>query len=577
MLNSSYSYIIVGAGSAGCVLANKLSEDLRSSVLIIEAGGSEDESELMHIPFLSGALQATKHDWAFRTIPQKYACFNMQGKECTWPRGRVLGGSSSINYMHHIRGSRHDFDGWAKEGADGWSYKDVLPYFIKSEDMQIPSLQNSPYHGIGGPLIVSDSKATPLSDKVYRRGMQEMGYDVVDCNGETQIGFCPGQETTKNRERWSTAKAFLRPAMIRPNLHVATNSYVSKIMIKDKKAVGVSMIRNNVKHVIKAEKEVIISAGAINSPKILMLSGIGPKEHLESLGIPLVADLPVGENLEDHINVHMLFRDNTSSAFSPSAISFLKYSLLKSGPLGKTHIEGSAFLKDDDSLLPYAQLSFYSVSGFPSMDEGFIKTLNLDPEVLQRMYDASKNSSIKAGGTFIALCTLLHPKSRGKIRLRSDDPFDSPLIDPKYLDHPDDMKMLLKGIKQLLQLANTTAFRSVGASPLDPYDEYFYPPCKDLPYEADEYWICRVKYNLLAMYHTTSTCRMGAATDNTAVVDPQLRVRGVRDLRIVDASVMRHVPSGNPNAPTIMIAEKAADMIREIDSVKHIREKTANL
>ncbi|XP_062618979.1 L-sorbose 1-dehydrogenase-like [Saccostrea cucullata] len=575
-LNSTYSYIIVGAGSAGSVLANRLSEDLGSSVLIIEAGGSEDENDMMNIPFMAGDLQATKHDWAFRTIPQKHACFNMQGKKCTWPRGRVLGGSSSINYMHYTRGSRHGFDGWANEGAEGWSYNDVLPYFIKSEDIQISSLQNSPYHGIGGPLTVSDAKATPLSD-IYRQGMKEMGYEVVDCNGEKQIGFCPGQETVKKAERWSTAKAFLRPAMTRPNLHVASNAYVTKILIKDKRAVGVSMIRNNVKHTIKAEKEVILSAGAINTPQILMLSGIGPKEHLESLKIPLVADLPVGENLEEHINVHMSFKDKTSSAFSPSPISFWKYNTFKSGPLGKTHVEGSAFLDDQDSLLPFAQLLFYSVSGFPSMDENFLNTLNLDPEVLERMHEASKNSSVKPGGTFLILCSLPHPKSRGKIRLQSVDPFDPPLIDPNYFEHPDDIKVLLKGINQLLKLANTTAFRTVGASQSDPFDEYFYPLCQDFPNESDEYWICRVKYNLVAMYHTTSTCRMGAADDKTAVVDPQLRVRGVSNLRIVDASVMRHIPSGNTNSPTIMIAEKAADMIRGIDSVKHIREKTAHL
>ncbi|XP_062616582.1 glucose dehydrogenase [FAD, quinone]-like [Saccostrea cucullata] len=489
----------------------------------------------------------------------------IKNQKCAWPRGRVLGGTSSIDYMQYIRGSRHDYDNWAREGADGWSYKDVLPYFIKSEDMQIPSLRYSQYHGIGGPLTINKGTATCLSDNVYRRGMEEIGYRVVDCNGRTQIGYCPGQETVRNGERWSTAKAFLRPAMNRPNLHVVTNAYVTKILVEKRTAVGISMVKNYEKYNIKAEKEVIISAGSINSPKILMLSGIGPVEHLDSLGIPVVADLPVGENLEDHINVHLSFRDNTSSAYmyNQSPFHSFEYGLSKSGPLSKTHQEGNAFLNDDDNLIPYLQLSFISVSGIsPFIDE------------LTEMFKQSGSNT--PHGSFLVQCILLHPKSRGRIQLQSSDPFDPLRIDPNYLDHPYDMKMLLKGIRQLLRLANTTAFRSVGASPLDPYDENYFLYCKHFPYQSDDYWRCRVALNFLTMHHTTSTCRMGAANDKTAVVDPQLRVKGVSNLRVVDASVMRHVTSGNTNAPTIMIAEKAADMIRGIDNVKPIRKRLQN-
>ncbi|XP_019924634.3 glucose dehydrogenase [FAD, quinone] isoform X3 [Magallana gigas] len=479
-LNSSYDYIIIGAGSAGCVLANRLSEDPDVSVLILEAGGSEQENPNISIPIASPTLPLSKQDWQFKSVPQKKACLALRDQRSSWPRGRVLGGTSSLNYLQYVRGSRHDYNGWFAEGCTGWSYKDVLPYFIKSENIKILELHNSDYHGREGYLSVSDGTATPLNKEVYARAMEELGYSTVDCNGKSQIGYCSSQETVQNGERSSTAKAYLRPVMGRNNLHVSMNSHVTKIIIKDKKALGVWFVRDNIKHEIMANKEVIVSAGAVNSPQILMLSGIGPKEHLESL----------------------------------------------------------------------------------EMKEG-----------KKKEYQRKIDRNIE---TFTILSILLHPKSRGTISLKSADPFDPPIIDPNYLDHPDDIKTLINGIREVLKLGDTVTFKKIGASSQDPLELYA-PQCESHTPNSDDYWICRIRHYTYTLYHPTSTCRMGSKDDPTAVVDPELRLRGIDNLRVVDASVMRNAISGNTNAPTIMIAEKAADMIRNINSVTSMREKTDKL
>ncbi|VDH99913.1 choline dehydrogenase [Mytilus galloprovincialis] len=310
-VNSTYDYIVVGSGSAGAVIANRLSEDSDVSVLLLETGGSELNNDNIRVPLKVGSLQMSNEDWAYYTVPQKYSHRAMVDQKSYWPRGRVLGGSSSINYLAFVRGSRHDYDQWAKEGCTGWSYKDVLPYFLKIEDIQIPDLFNSPYHSRGGNLPISESRVSPLPD-VYSRSAKELGMKTVDLNGEDMIGYTYMQANIKDGERYGTARAYIRPVLKRTNLHISVHSYVTKVLIEQKKAIGVEFIKNNRKTQVFARKEVIVSAGAINSPTLLMLSGIGPMKHLEDLGIPVNADLPVGENLEDHMMFFMKYKINQS-------------------------------------------------------------------------------------------------------------------------------------------------------------------------------------------------------------------------------------------------------------------------
>ncbi len=562
-LDEEYDYIIVGAGSAGCVLANRLSEEEHQSILLLETGPDDAGYSDIHIPArVAGLLNNPEVDWMYKTTPQKQDCLSMENKQCVWPRGKVLGGSSSSNGMIYIRGSPYDFDQWEKMGAKGWSYKDVLPYFKKSECNNNPELAAGEYHGTNGPMQVSDSVPMELQSRSLKAG-EELGFGVSDANGGKQESTIMHTQVTISRDgvRQSTATAFLRPAQHRQNLHIATMAHVTKVLFDGKRAVGVEYVRNNVKGRVHTRIEVILSAGAVGSPHILLLSGVGPKEHLKSFEIPVRADLPVGENLQDHLMVWApeFTIKGASSVPLEDAASLqenLKYKLFGTGlQTGGSFLATQAFHvvahqpKEDK----FAHLQHVLLPFLVGGDEGLRHLLNIQPDVFHSVYD----DSLGVDGFFIS-SEMLHPKSKGTIRLRSSDPFESPDIEPNYLSHEDDVKTLIEGIRLSQDLAATSAFQAVKAK----MKKRVHPNCTQPAYDSDEYWRCFIRHMASTVGHPTSTCKMGASDDQSVVVDPQLRVRGLEGLRVVDASVMPMITSGNTNAPTIMIAEKAADLIK---------------
>lgn len=570
--NKEYDYIIVGGGTAGSVLANRLSEDKSISVLLLEAGGVENE--WTKIPWIAGSLQKTELDWSFETEPQTNACLGLVGRRSQWPLGRVLGGSSVINYMVYTRGSPKDFDNWERLGAKGWSYKDVLPYFKKSEDMQDDQLAKKGYHGCGGYLKVSTNTFKTPAIKAFLEAGAELGYETnIDYNGPSQTGFAVSQGTIGNGERCSVSSSFIAAAVDRPNLHILTHSFATKILFnKKKRAIGLQFHRNFKSHVVKSKNEVILSAGAINSPKLLLLSGVGPKDDLKQLGLPIIADLPVGRNLQDHISpggIHFTMKTGSgilaSRQLADYETAFYRYRNNREGILTLSPSEGVAFIStkyNNDSSWPDIHVHFQAVS--PADDpQNSRKMVGLSQELWDKVY-----APYVGKDTFTIGPVVLRLKSVGYTKLRSTDPYDDPIIDPKYFSHPDDIKVAVDGMKLGIAIGKTKAFKKLGA---ELFNSKF-PGCEALVQFSDEYLECVVRSYTATSYHPAGTCKMGAIDDRTAVVDSELNVLGgIHGLRVVDASVMPLVVSGNTNAPTIMIAEKAADMIKEA------RSKTLNL
>ncbi|MBO6782124.1 MAG: choline dehydrogenase [Alphaproteobacteria bacterium] len=534
-LHQEYDFVIVGAGSAGCVLAHRLSADPEIRVLLLEAG-PRDAHPLIHIPVgNSRIIPKPRFNWQYETEPQPH----LDGRRILWPRGKMLGGSSSINGMVYIRGHARDYDLWRQQGLAGWSFADVLPYFKRAEGNVRGA---DAFHGADGPLTVSNAAHDHVLFDAFVAAGTEAGYPAnPDFNGPEQEGFGRYQFNIRNGRRWSAAAAYLKPVLGRRNLTVVTGALTERVLFEGEQAIGVRYRRDGRTHDVRAAREVILSGGAVNSPQLLMLSGIGPADELKEVGIAPRLDRPeVGRNLQDHLCVHTVHASKTTTLTDRlvrtehGAVSIARAFLTRSGPAAGFPLEGGAFIRTSDSLeMPDVQFHFSA---------GNLLSL------IRRPFAGHSQDHTRPDAFMCHACQL-RPESRGAIRLRSADPADAPAIGPDYLSTDGDRRTLREGFKAMRDVMHQPSLARLSDGEIWPDDA----PRTDA--EIDAF----IRATGGTVYHPVGTCRMGA--DDGAVVDGNLRVKGVAGLRVVDASVMPTLVGGNTHAPTVMIAEKASDMI----------------
>lgn len=545
-----YDFIIVGGGSAGCILANRLSARPEFRVLLLEAG-PRDWNPLLRVPLMTGMLLRGRYaNWFYSTEPEP----NLGGRRIFWPRGRVLGGSSAINGMVYTRGTPLDYDSWAQAGLSEWSFEKVLPYFKKTENHHAGA---SPFHGGEGPLPVSrPNSPNPLFDAFLTAGQQAGHPPNLDFNGPSQEGFGRYDFTWSGGERWSTARAFLDPARSRANLTIRTGMRSLRVIFQRDRAVGIEAERRGRSHVFRASREVVLSCGAVNSPVLLMHSGIGDAEALRSHGIPVAADCKeVGRNLQDHllarvehactepITLHSTLRGDRA------ALALLQAMVLRSGPASSFPLEVGAFLKSDPAL------------DEPDLQSHFLP--GLSTAALRLPFSRRQAAGIGGHG-FFANVYQLRPESVGLVALRSADPFAEAAIRPNYLSSPKDLRVLTEGVKRLREVFAQRAFDRFRGIELAPGPAV----------RSDDEIAAWLRDAATTVFHPVGTCRMGV--DDAAVVDAELRVRGVIGLRVADASVIPRMPSANTHAPTMMIAEKAADLILAANGVPVVEQALAH-
>lgn len=562
----SYDFIVVGAGPAGCAVANRLSEDPRVTVLLLELGKAE-MTVAQDIPGAFIFQTSTDYNFGYLSEKQKGACLGLINEQCAWHHGRGLGGSTIINNMLYTRGNFRDFDMWNASGNPGWSYKEVLPYFIRAEDANLRDFQSNGFHGKGGYLSVEDSPyRTPLAP-AFVKSAQRAGLPYIDYNSRDQLGVSYFQFTTRRGLRWSAARGLLNPIARRKNLHVLTRAWVTKVLIDEttKSAYGVEFTRNRRTFTVKAKREVILSAGAFGSAKLLILSGIGPRKHLKELGIKRIKSLPVGETLFEHpgaigpvFTVSKPIDKNINLESLITVPNVVSYAFGK-GPFASAFCEAVAYVKTPYS--PYSDLSWPDIELIQVALQ-----VGDDPTPGARNFFRVKNSILNNyfrplynTRAFMYLPMLMHARTKGSMKLKSTNPYDHPDFKYQYFEDDRDLKAIAYGILTAINITNQKPFRDLGVK----LYSVPVPGCESIKFNSFDYWQCYVRVLTTTYYHYIATTKMGPVSDPTAVVDARLKVHGVRNLRVADVGIVPALPSGHTSAIAYMIGEKAADMIKQ--------------